>query len=143
MAIGSSIIGLAVGRLTKRHKHINQQPTQSKDSPPPPPQPRLNFFSIDEDVDIDFLLEKAKDGYPVFINVKHLRTAPYARNNLLRNLSVAANLSDMIFHEVATDLYLLGLNTIEMRVETLKHFKESYHRAPIDHAIENINLASS
>lgn len=141
LTVSSGVAGLLIGKVANWRKgsevEIREPQTEEK------PTTRLNFISIDEEVDVDTLLQRAKTGEPVFINVKPLRTAPYARNNLLRSLSVAANLSDLIFQEVATDLFLLGENTLEMRVEALRAAHSPSSRAPIDHALDNLSIVGS
>ncbi len=142
LTVSSGVAGLLIGKVTNRKKDSNL-PAMEEVKEEKKPSTTLNFISITEEIDVDTLLQRAKTGEPVFINVKPLRMAPYARNNLLRSLSVAANLSDLIFQEVATDLFLLGENTLEMRVEALRASHSSVARAPIEHALDNLNIVSS
>ncbi|RMG30120.1 MAG: hypothetical protein D6732_16480 [Methanobacteriota archaeon] len=142
LTVSSGVAGLLIGKVTNRKKEAKPSPLQEVKEEKKP-STRLNFISITEEIDVDTLLQRAKSGEPVFINVKPLRTAPYARNNLLRSLSVAANLSDLIFQEVAADLFLLGENTLEMRVEALRASHTPAARTPIEHALDNLNIAGS
>ena len=137
LSLSTGLAGIVIGKITGRNKKEAmpvKKPIQTEEKT----NPRLNFISITEEIDVDELLNRAKTGEPVFINLKPLRTAPYARNNILRSLSVAASLSDLIFQEVAMDLFLLGEKTLEMRVEALRATPTSVARAPIDHALEDI-----
>ena len=133
VGIVAAATGLAVGRVSQfRRKKTEKQEILVKRAP-------IHFVAVAGEAEPSTLTKTAKEGEPVFINIKPLRVSPEKRKRFLIAISQLATQEALSFNEVSPDLFLLADRKQLVRVKTISEVKSQMEdRTAIDSVIDSV-----
>jgi SepF-like predicted cell division protein (DUF552 family) len=132
LAAGAAISGIVVGKFSSRKiKSSNNDPIVKKVP--------LHFIAVADEVEPQILIETAKAGEPVFVNLKPLRTSPHKKTKFLKILNTSVEEAKLELHEVSSELLLITDGIQQMRIRTLTEVdSDSPDRSAIDSAMKAV-----
>ncbi len=131
------LVGIAAGRMSRKTQNRVRTTVKTKKLP-------LHFVAIAGEADPSSLIEIAKAGEPVFVNLKPLRTSPMVRSRFLNSLGKEAKAQNLQLSEVMKELVLLTDGKQLIRVKTLTEVVPEFNDdSAVRSALEKVSTQAS